>query len=243
MATENTTAFETVRLRAVAGFHPAIELDKRRGMELATRLVNYIDVTGLQLESHIWRIQQSLPGHPEAALTVEIQPNQAAVEMRAPELRLERFESISHEVFGAFYEVFQPELLLSTGAQVSGTIQIDGDAREFLAQRVMSIHDAYLNLFNRPIHLVGLRLFFPPFAQGEGDGPHVTDWHVDVRAESFIPDPSKIFLEATAEWPAPQPWNNDSRSLITRHVSTTLEYLRKKVVQFLRTASHPDQGG
>jgi hypothetical protein len=63
--------------------------------------------------------------------------------------------------------------------------------------------------------------------------PVVTDWQVNVRAESLLDDPSKLFLEADADWQTPRPWNEGEEKKEIERLELVSQYLEKNVLAFL----------
>lgn len=67
----------------------------------------------------------------------------------------------------------------------------DADARAFLAESVLRLPQERLGAWTRPLGAVGGRFVFPP------QPPHLLTAH-ELRIESFLPDPGKVFIEDTA---------------------------------------------
>jgi len=111
---------------------------------------------------------------------------------------------------------------------IHGTIPINGDARTFLAQHVMSIDPDRVDRFGRPIHLVGLRFFFPPFRhKGKKGKAAVANWQVNVKAESLLEDPSKLYLEADADWSEPEDWSDEATANLVKQLGIVSSYLEE----------------
>jgi hypothetical protein len=72
------------------------------------------------------------------------------------------------------------------------------DARTFLVRDVAAVPPERLAGFKRPFAAAGLRFVFPP-QQMNDLSAH------DLRIETFLPDPSKLFLEDTATYLVPLP--------------------------------------
>ena len=72
----------------------------------------------------------------------------------------------------------------------------------------------------------GLRLVIPPLRQ-EGEPPVQTE----VRIESFLKDPKKLFIQVTMAWPQPMPPTTgfDPGELVRR----VYDFASSDVVEFL----------
>lgn len=223
-------------------FHPQIRLERKKGFEFAVALSDYIDPSSVVAEAHQWRLSQPISGSPNSRLNIIVEQRQLQIGAAFPGLSKEWLEERFSSVVREFREVFKPESILSSAAMVRAVLQVDGDAREFLARHVMKLAPERIDPFGRPIHLVGLRFFFPPFAvkrKGK-DESSVTPWQVDVKAESLIEDPSKLFLEADGRWPQLMQWSDDGEQQVIQRLEIVSDYLKKNVVSFLRT---PENGG
>lgn len=223
-------------------FHPEIKLDKKRGHQFAASLADYLNLEKNEFESHKWTFLEPLPGEPTSRFIVTVSPNSINLDMRFPNQVQEWVENRFGMVLTRFRETFKPEFLLQSEASVRGTLPIDGDARTFLAVHVMGMDAEKVTPFGRPLHLLGLRFFFPPFIKEAGDEEsEVTDWTLEVRAESLMEDPSKLFLEAEATWIEGHRWDSKTVDVLTEHLGTVKRYLEQNVMGFLQTSS--DDGG
>lgn len=218
-------------------FHPPIKLDRKKGIEYAATLSDYIDPSSISLENHGWTITQPVGGTPRSQLRVAITSSQVQVEAVFPTYAKEWFEQRQLAVLENFGVHFEPDLILHSAAMIRGVLPIDGDARSFLAHHVMNIGPERIRPLARPIHVIGLRFVFPPFQKKGEKGPEVTDWLVDVKAESLGEDPSKLFLEADARWPRSMKWNKENLLATVARLGTVSEYLEKNVADFLRRAA------
>jgi hypothetical protein len=132
-------------------------------------------------------------------------------------------------------------------------LQVDGDARVFLMQHVMALDQERMKKLGRPMHCVGLRMFLPPVVlrpkkptgtgkkKGKQAEAKVIDWQVDVKAESLIENPSKLFLEALAEWSGPQKWDKSAPEQIVSRLDLVSEYVKNNFLPFLRSAPEGDE--
>ncbi|HUY32381.1 MAG TPA: hypothetical protein VMV69_06340 [Pirellulales bacterium] len=230
-------------------FHSEIKLDRKRGHGFAAMLSEYLNIDRNELESHSWSFVEPLPGDPESRLVIGVTPNTLRLEIHLPSRAQEWVEHRFQTVLDTFSVQFQPQLVLNCQATVRGTIPIDGDARTFLAGHIMQMPpERVVQSFRRPVHLIGLRFFFPPYhsTPGDSDEPAAEnriDWSASVRAESLLEDPTQLFLEAETDWFEPTPWNDGlSRTVIDR-LATTRRFLEENVRDFLQpgAADVPDE--
>jgi hypothetical protein len=219
-------------------FHPEIKLDRKRGHQFAASLADYLNLEKNEFESHKWTFYEPLPGEESSGFLIAVAPNFIELNIRLPKQIQELAETRFATVLRKFQDIFKPQFLLQSEATVRGTLPIDGDARAFLAIHVMRMNPNRVDSFGRPLHLLGLKFFFPPYIKkkSEEDNPQVTDWHVSVRAESLMEDPSKLFLEAEATWVEAHPWERDDVTALSDHLETVKNYLEKNVMQFLQAS-------
>jgi hypothetical protein len=223
-------------------FHPEIKLDKKRGCQFALALADYLSVEKTEYESHKWTFLEPLAGEPASRFVITATPNSIKLDIRHPNQALEWVEIRFGHVLEKFRNIFKPAMVLQSEATVRGILPIDGDARTFLAMRVMGMGPNRVDPFGRPIHLLGLRFFFPPYVKKrEGAEPQVTDWHVGLRAESLMEDPSKLFLEAEAMWVEAEQWVEGIGTRLIEHLQTVKQYLENNVMQFLQTPPGVDE--
>jgi len=217
-----------------AAFHPAIPLSRKKGFEFAAALSEYIEPSNAELGEEKWRFSQPMPGSTRSTFSVTI--SQAVVQIAAefPTHRTEWFEDRQRLILKQFGEVFQPEMILNSAAMVRGTLAIGGDARDFLWTHLMNLSPGRAAPLARPIHIVGLRLAFPPYHRKTPEGVELQEWALDVKVESLGEDPTKVYLEADAKWMKPRKWDAEAVGEVVNHLDVVLEYLRKNVLVFLK---------
>jgi hypothetical protein len=229
-------------------FHPEIKLERKRGHGFAASLSEYLSIDRNELESHSWSFVEPLPGDPESRLVIGVTPNSLRLEMHLPSRAQEWVEHRFQTVLDTFGTQFQTQLVLNCQATVRGTMPIDGDARTFLAGHIMQMPpERVVQSFRRPVHLIGLRFFFPPFRSGSSEPDESTmenriDWSASVRAESLLEDPTQLFLEAETDWFEPTSWNEALSRTVIERLATTRRFLEENVRDFLQPgADVPDE--
>jgi len=223
-------------------FHPEIRLDKKRGFEFAQQLVPFFDAQSSELKADRWVFKQPLGTSPDCFLSIIVSQKELQMHGSNPMSKTEIYETKYKKLLEVFEEFFKPEMILSSSAMVNGSLRIDGDARLFLAQHVMKIDPARNDAFGRPIHLVGIRFFFPPFRKKgakKKEKNDIVEWQVDVKAESFIEDPTLLFLEADADWVKPRPWDSEAVEEEIQRLGIVSGYLETNVLAFLQHESDP----
>ena len=221
-------------------FYPLIRLDRKSGFEFAATLSDYIDPAKAELGAEQWVFSQPLGGSPQSQLRVVIRPDGIHVGADFPPYGQEWFENRAVSVLRKFGDTFAPEFLRGSKAMIRGVLPIDGDAREYLAAHVMKIDQKRADPLGRPIHLIGLRLFFPPFVKEAEGKQERTEWGVNLRAESLMEDPTKLFLEAEADWQHLTKWDAVGIDGLVERLQVVGDYLQDNVLAFLR-ASDDDQ--
>jgi hypothetical protein len=228
-----------------ASFHPSIKLERRKGLELAGKLSSALDAREVALGENQWVISQPMGASVNSKFAVTIDESTISIEAALPTDKLEKFDNRAHVILTEFKKMFDPQLLLRSQSMVRATLQIDGDARMFLCSHVTHFDTAKLKPLGRPVHLFGIRFFMPPYEQTSAPpakpgkskakkaAKTAVDWMIDVKAESLIQDPSKLFLEATAEWQTPRPWDKRIVEHVVQGMDTTLDYLRDNLIPTL----------
>ena len=91
---------------------------------------------------------------------------------------LERFETLLDQVVTSVDPVINPKLLLASIVRLEYIIDLGGDSREAILEGLglsgENSESDKLGVFNRPCHVVGLRLRFPAYRlmddDSEGEG-------------------------------------------------------------------------
>jgi hypothetical protein len=236
-------------------FHEPLKLIRQRGMEFGAKLATYFDARGVDLQDRSWTFSQPLGDSAAGLFRVVIHEQAVSLEARAPTNTLEWFEHRYEFILNEFQEAFKPALLISSNAKVLATIQIDGDARNFLLEHVAHMPIEKLNSLRRPIHIIGLRLAMPAFEVQEEPAPkpkagkrkgkpkkakiiESVEWAADVKAESLAVDTGKLYLEATGIWPpGPRIWDNEATKEAVTRLATVKAYLADRFVPFLNDSN------
>jgi hypothetical protein len=231
---------ETLGYHLRVDFHPTVRLETKKGWDFGKLLSEFIEPNKSELKEEAWFFRQPQGASPESFLSVTVGPSDIQLHASNPVHLKEWYETRYGMLLQKFAEFFKPELILGSSAMIHGLLPIDGDARTFLATHVMNMNPSRVDAFGRPIHLLGLRFFFPPFRhKGRKGKEAVTNWQVNVKAESWLEDPSKLYLEADADWPDTSQWTSSAANKLLEQLGTVGQYLEKNVVAFLQ--HEPDE--
>jgi hypothetical protein len=250
----------TPLVRALAvQFHPPIKLDKKKGLEFAPKLASAIDPREVSLEESRWLFSQPMGENTAGRFLIGVRESQLSIEAMFPAESEEMFENRARVILKEFSKLFTPEVMLGSSAMIRATLPVDGDARTFLARDITKLEPERLEPLGRPVHLLGIRLFMPPFQYEKRVSPtkpassaskgkkkpsktvSTIDWMVDVKAESMIEDTSKLFLEADARWQPPQEWNDKVCEEIVQRLGIVSNFLKANFIKFL--TSQPKSEG
>jgi len=211
-----------------AFFHPAISLEEKLGYELAISLSDYIETNSCNFESTGWQLQSKKHG-----ITVEVGPSHLSLSGENPVGKAQEwYEHRYQELLLRFSEKFKPQIALGSKAMIRQLFRVDGDARNFLADHVMNTHPSRFDPLKRPLQLLGMRIAFPPYILEKtspgGERTHeTTDWSLELKAESWLDDPSKLFVEAEAIWQEPVAWDETTVDKLVGRLSKLTEYLAR----------------
>ena len=231
-------------------FHPEIRLDPKRGHDFSKTLSEIFVPTNTAFGSDLWEFVLPQGSTPQCFLAVSVSPSNFQLQVSHPEFKREWYETKFAMLLRRFHEFFKPMMVLQSSIMMQGLLAIDGDARDYLALQVGNMDPARIRPFGRPIQLLGLRFFFPPFkviAKGKGKGKakktteNVTDWQINLRIESQLEDPKKLYIQADADWVKPSKWDEDAEKSILENLETVSDYMSKNVIGFLRHKPEPKQ--
>jgi hypothetical protein len=228
-----------------AKFHPSINLNKG-GYNFAAAISEYMEARSVVLEPGRWVLSQPLGSNADGALQLILTPDSVQFDVVFPTHRMDWIGDRCKMVLEVFTEVFKPKLALLSFAKVAGTMPIDGDARQFLVKHVTALDPNHFSVLKRPIQAFGIRIVCPPFKKivKKGKKSKVAEevhWQVDVKAESLLDDPTKLYLEAEAQWPVPGDWGEHMIKEVVGHLKIAWEYLSTDVMQFLQDPAGGDE--
>jgi hypothetical protein len=211
-------------------FAPLITLSKKAGLAFSQTVSDYLDVEEFKLENNTWVFTQKTPG---ASSRVQLVIGKSDIQFLAyhPANSKEWLENRYRPILARFGQVFKPRVVVSSSAMIHGVVDVDGDARTYLANHLMRISSA--DVFERPIHGLGVRLFFPPYIEKIGRKKTTVDWQVNLKVESLLEDPGKLFVEADADWPEPAEWSDKTIGQAISHIQIVTDFLKNTVIPYL----------
>lgn len=236
-----TVKLEWKRYHLSIHFYPPVKLTRRDGLKFAEDILEYIELEEIQPGVSEWRMEG---GATCEGVHLQIGKHSIAFDVHDPPNTLEWYEHRFEPVIRLLGETFSPQVALERNAITTSLVDLpEGvDARAFLGGWVMLMHPYKLAPIERPLHVLGVRLFFPPFDEDDeqAETRRKTDWSVNVRVESSINDPGKLFLEADATWNEPIPWDNGVVNKAVECLGVTKAFMADKVVKFLQQPPLPD---
>jgi hypothetical protein len=150
---------------------PAIPLLPAKALALAANLsAANVSLTDIHLSDESWdyRRPTASEGQPYGQIKVTVQEDKIRIEHRFPATGLEFFERLVQAVTGALEKAeIAPQLAL-VGVELDYIVDLKHDAR-FALLEGLGLHSQdddqppKIACFDRPCHLVGLRLGFPPY--------------------------------------------------------------------------------
>lgn len=234
--------FKPTGYTVAAQFHEPLKLLPQKGFEFAAKLTDFVDPRGVMLKEDAWVFAQPLGESALGFLRAVIQPNTITLEANGATYAMEYFETRCRSVLEEFQRDFLPTWLPASMAKVSGTLDVDGDARTFLCEHLTKLSNR-VRILGRPIQLFGIRFAMPPFearepSPGRGRGKLIAaeDWAAELRTESLFADPGKLYLEATGHWvlSTPKRWSNGTIEEVIQHLAKVSTYLKEHLIPFLR---------
>jgi hypothetical protein len=232
-------------------FHPEIRLETKRGHDFAKTLSEIFVATQTEFKSDHWQFVLPQGSTPNCFMSVEVEPANLQFLVSSPEYSQEWYETKFAMLLRRFHEFFKPMMILQSSTMMHGLLPVEGDARSYLALQIGNMDPARVqHPFGRPIQLLGLRFFFPPFKvkkvePGKGKNKKtteaITDWQVNVRIESLLEDPTKLFIQAEADWIMPSKWDDEREKKVLAQLDTVADFMATNIVGFLRHNPEPNQ--
>lgn len=215
-------------------FHPSLCLIRKRGFEFAAELSQYMDPSNVHLGETQWRFDQPLEGSNRSRFKIIVGEQRIQISAEFPEkTSAEWLESRQAEILDRFRNMFDLTHVNQSAAMIQATFPVDGDARTFLANHVMHLDREQIKKLNRPIHTIGLRFMLPPFKQ-EGAVAKKEDWLLEVKTESLMEDPRRLYIEADGRWQnSPMQWDDAATQTVVNRLVKVSDYLKDHVLEFL----------
>lgn len=221
---------DTIRTRGLhtgIRFAPPAVLDKQHKQQFQLKASEGFDWRKQEYADNLWALQSpQSEGDPRSHLKLSIQRDLLNFEDVFPTGSLDLFLDNLKLVMDCVSSVFNPRMIVASGAVIRFTTQTDGaDARKFLGHRCMQLEDR-LDPLGRPIHAVGMKMLLPPLPPGSNQ----PNWQAEIKIESLVEDFRQIFVEVDAKWANPVAWSIDE---VVSRFKTAHEFATTQVIQFL----------
>jgi hypothetical protein len=218
-----------------AAFLPEINIHRKAGLQFATDLAEFLESDSVRIESGQW-IFDCTSGVDRSELVI----TDSGIRLRIvrPQRNPESYEGRFRSILDTFAERFSPSVMTSSNARVHAWWPVLGDSRVFLGGHLFRIEPSrILEPIGRPVHLLGMRMLFPAYEEQDEEGGATSrsvDWEVDVKVESAITDPSKLYLEVDGSWDSPAVWSESSVSKAADRLRTVVGFVKNELARFLR---------
>jgi hypothetical protein len=206
--------------------HPPLVYDKRLLSKLEFKLGNSgIDISeSKKSETHLEMVT-SFAGSREKTVYRAFPDRLSVSHDFSGKVGFEQFKKNLDVFVDTAFEVASVPVLVQQTYLVRQLVSCgDTDSRKYLMNTICGINVEKTNAFNRPIHLFGLRILFPPISKKSYD--------CNIRIESLLEDIHMLFLENRSNFFG-APIQKDSREIIGKNLDTTMNFLKTEVLKFL----------
>lgn len=148
-----------------------------------------------------------------------------------PQYEREMFGRDAEAVTQAFLKTWPAEnyQILTVNSKIHHLYSAQTHAFQYLwEERLGQSPEDFRLLGGRPVAGGGLRLVMPPHAVQGGE-----PISIDVRVESFLREPKKVFIETAYTWPKPRVINTESGFEPQRYIEETERFAAEEVWSFL----------
>lgn len=213
-------------------FAPQAEFDKARRQAFQLKLSEGFDWRRQEFADKLWVLATpQAEGDPRSLTKLSLQPEQLNFEEFFPLSTFDVFLDNLRMALEGIAEIFNPRVLLGSGAMIRLTLAAPGDdGRVFLGSRCMHLDDK-LSALGRPVHAVGLRMVLPPV-----DAGGQPTWQGEIRIESLVEDVRQLFVEMDAKWGVPTAWSPDS---VVERVRVANTFATEQLLTFLEQYQEP----
>src|SRR5262245_267429 len=122
-------------------FHPEVRLEPNKGWDFGKALSEFIQPNKSDLKEEAWTFSQPHGDSPHSSVSVTVQTSSIEFDVLLPNQKKEWYETRYGVLLNKFAAFFEPRIILASSAMIHGTMQVDGDARTFLARHVMNIEE------------------------------------------------------------------------------------------------------
>ena len=222
-------------------FVPPLALDRKDGHKFAITIADYIAIDHTDFTEGKWVLKSRMSA---GNIVITITATALQFQLTEPSVRQEWLDEKYQLVLSRFIETFSPQVILGSKALARGLLDIDGDARTFIGGHLMNMNPKSLAPLARPLHGLGLRLFLPPYnvETESGDSKQHEDWSLNVKIESWLADPSKLFLEAEGNWQEPKDMTEDTASDAVSRLASVSTFMQDNLLRYLVQDEDENEG-
>ena len=205
---------------------------QKKAFDFARVLCDSVVFEKIELGAHGWRFSIPLGGTANKPFVIGVGGDWLAIDVPVASQSQGWYAQRFALLIDRLRETLRVEQLLNCRVRLVCELQIQGDARTYMASEVMGMDPARLGAFRRPLHMVGLRLHFPAVRDVATNGG---SFHgaLDLRVESSLDDPKKIRVETEAAWNDCGPWSDQTTSVVLGQLAAAREFLEQNVARFL----------
>ena len=227
-----------MRLRGIAVellLAPPVIVDARSKLAFQSKLEQeaLIELTSVKKDENNVVLTAG-PKSTKSSFVVRMQPNQLSVAENFPLTGTEQCVERINAVIRAAIAVFSPSLFVRTSVYVRKQALAPGlDARVFLGESVLQLSESRKRAFGRPIHMVGMTFFLPPYQVQNADKAVVqqaTDG-IEVKVESLVEDTKDVYFQCRRYFYEPLPAGEFT--MLAEQVKSTEGFVNQQVVNFL----------
>lgn len=195
-------------------------------------LDNGLDFAQTQSRDNVFSLMRSKPSHLQVKLE---SPGPQVVSLLVlannPQYEREMFGRDAEAVVQGFSQTWPAEhyQVLTVNCKIHHLYSAQTHAFQYLWEdRLAQSPEDFRLLGGRPVAGGGLRLVMPPHAAQGGEPTSI-----EVRVESFLREPKKVFVETAFTWPKPRIIGPEQGFDPSRYIEQTEQFAAEEVWNFL----------
>lgn len=207
--------------------------ERARTVEFEKALLdNGLDFGQTQSRENAFILIRMQPSHLQVKIE-SLGPQVISLQIAAnnPQYEREMFSRDAEAVTQAFLKTWPAEhyQILTVNSKIHHLYSAQTHAFQYIwEERLGQTPEDFRLLGGRPVAGGGLRLVMPPHAV---QGAEPTS--IDLRVESFLREPNKVFIETAFTWPKPRVISTEQGFEPQRHIEETERFAAEEVWNFL----------